>query len=339
MGRIGGWGVMVLALGLLLAGGPFAAAVALAADKPEKFVPGLIYAVGQKFDKSFNEGAYEAARRFKADTGVDVLEVMPQGAAQFEQAVGALVRRGATDIVAIGYFYATPLQELAPRHPNVRFTLVDAVVDRPNVQSVIFKEHEGSFLVGMLAAMAARSHKIGFVGALDIPLLRKFIVGYEEGARHADPAVEVLVNFVGSTPAAFNDPAGGSEVARSQFDRGAEVVFAGAGTSNFGVFQAAADRGRLAIGVDSNQNHLHPGTILTSMLKRIDRAVIPALTSGRDGTWKAGVRALGLAEGAVDYAVDDHNRALITPEMTERVEAARRDIIAGRIPITDVTAR
>ncbi|HYH18437.1 MAG TPA: BMP family ABC transporter substrate-binding protein [Azospirillum sp.] len=309
------------------------ASAAQAADP----VPGLIYAVGQKFDKSFNEGAFAGAERFKQATGIPVLEFQPQSPAQFEQGVAALARRGATDIVVIGFYYATPLAELAPKFPKLRFTIIDAVVDRPNVQSITFKEQEGAFLVGVLAARASRTGTLGFVGALDIPLIRRFITGYEQGARHARPDARVLVNFVGTTPAAFTDPTTGAEVAKSQFERGADVVFAGAGVSNFGVFGAAKEAGRLAIGVDSNQNHLYPGTMLTSMLKRTDLAVERAFQSGRDGTWRPGPQALGLKDGGVDYAVDEHNRPLLTPAMVEAAEAARRAIVDGTLTVTDGT--
>lgn len=319
-----------LAVALLIAG------PARAAD----FVPAVIYAVGQKFDKSFNEGALAGAERFKAETGVPFLEFQPQAVTEFERGVGALVRRGATDIAVIGFYYATPLATVAARFPAVRFTLIDAATEaRPNVRSVVFREQEGAFLVGMLAALASKTGRIGFVGALDIPLLRRFIGGYEQGARHARPDVAVSVTFVGTTPAAFNDPAAGAEVARGQFDSGVDVVFAGAGSSNFGIFQQAADRGRLAIGVDSNQNALHPGTMLTSMLKRTDLAVLQAFEAGRNGTWTPGPTRLGLAEGGLDYALDQYNDALITPEMRARVEAARADIIAGRIEVEDRAAR
>ncbi|WP_434624811.1 BMP family lipoprotein [Azospirillum sp. B2RO_4] len=297
--------------------------------------PGLVYAAGQKFDKSFNEGAFAGAERFRSATDIPVLEYLPSTPAQFDQAAASLLRRGVTDLVAIGFYYATPLARLAPAHPAVRFTLIDAVADGPNIRSVLFKEQEGSFLVGVLAALASKSGTVGFIGALDIPLIRKFIAGFEQGARHARGDVRVLVNFVGTTPAAFNDPAGGAEVARSQFQRGADVVFAGAGVSNFGIFAAASEGKRFAIGVDSNQNYLYPGTILTSMLKRVDLAVASSLEAARQGTWSAGTVALGLAEGAVDYAVDENNRDLITPAMVEAAEAARRGIVAGRIPVAD----
>jgi basic membrane protein A len=311
---------------------------AAAAGPEEKLVPAVIYAVGQKFDRSFNEAAAAGAARFKAESGLEALEFQPASVAEFDRGVAALVRRGATDIAVIGFYYATPLAAVARRFPKVRFTLVDAAADQPNVRSVLFREQEGMFLIGMLAAMASHSGRIGFIGALDIPLLRRFAAGYQQGARHARPEIALTVNFVGTTPAAFNDPATGAEVARSQFEAGVDVVFAGAGSSNFGIFQQAADRHRLAIGVDSNQNHLHPGTILTSMLKRVDLAVYRAFADGRAGTWSAGPAPLGLAEGGLDYALDRHNEALITPAMRQAVEEARQAIIAGRILVDDPTA-
>ena len=301
--------------------------------------PAVLYAVGQKFDKSFNEAAYEGAQRFKAANGGEVLEFEPTGPAQFEQGVATLARRGATDIVAVGFYYAQPMALVAPKHPNIRFTLIDAEADQPNVRSVVFKEHEGAFLAGMMAGLAAPSGRIGFVGAMDIPLIRKFAVGYEEGAKHVRPDVLVLVNFIGNTPAAFSDPSGGKELARSQIERGAQVVFAGAGTSNFGVFQAAAEMQRLAIGVDSNQNGLHPGTILTSQLKRVDLAVERSFSAARAGNWKSGRVELGLAEDGVGLAFDANNAPLVKPEWRRAIDAARTDIIAGRIRVTDFTKK
>jgi basic membrane protein A len=301
--------------------------------------PAVLYAVGQKFDKSFNEAAYVGAQRFKSIAGGAVLEYEPTSTAQLEQGVAALVRRGATDIVAVGFYYASPLVQVAPKHPKVRFTLIDGVAEQPNVRSVVFKEHEGAFLAGMLAGLAAPSGRLGFVGAMDIPLIRKFAVGYEEGVKHVRADAQVFVNFIGNTPAAFSDPSGGKELARSQIDRGAEVIFAGAGISNFGVFQAAVDSRRLAIGVDSNQNGLHPGSILTSQLKRVDLAVERSFEAARDGSWKAGTVELGLAEDGVGLAFDENNAPLVKPEWRARIDAARADIIAGRIKVTDFTKR
>ncbi|HSK40506.1 MAG TPA: BMP family ABC transporter substrate-binding protein [Arenibaculum sp.] len=311
----------------------FLPAVAQAAGPVPEVTPAVIYAVGQKFDRSFNEGAHTGAERFSAATGIAYLEYEPRNPAQFEQAVAALARRGATDIVCVGFYYATPLQDLAPRFPDIRFTIVDAVVEAPNVRSVVFEEHEGSFLTGVIAALTSRTGSIGFVGAMDIPLIRKFIAGYEQGARHVRPDIEVLVNFVGSTPEAFNDPLRGAEVARSQFERGVDVVFAGAGTSNFGVFQQAVDAGRLAIGVDSDQGWMHPDHILTSMLKRVDLAVERSFEAARAGAWRPGTVELGLREGGVDYAFTDQNRDLIAPGTREATERARSAIVEGRIEV------
>ena len=176
---------------------------------------------------------------------------------------------------------------------------------------MLFKEHEGSFLVGMAAAMSSRTGRIGFVGGMDVPLIRRFAVGYEEGAKHVNPDILVYRDMTGTTPAAWRNPAKGGELARGQFRRGADVVYAAAGATGLGVYQAAREAGKLAIGVDSNQNYLHPGTMLTSMIKRVDLAVYEAFKSARDGSWKGGVRILGLAEGGVGWALDEHNRSLV----------------------------
>ena len=192
------------------------------------------------------------------------------------------------------------------------------MVDLPNVESVVFKEHEGSFLVGMMAAMASKTGKVGFVGGMDVPLIRKFQCGYEQGVKYANPKAEVSANMTGTTPTAWNDPARGGELAKAQFAKGVDVVFAAAGGTGVGVYQAAKDAGKLAIGVDSNQNHLHPGTMLTSMVKRVDVAVYNSFKQH-----KPGVTALGLKEGGVDYAIDQHNAKLVTPEMKAKVDAAQ----------------
>jgi basic membrane protein A len=209
------------------------------------------------------------------------------------------------------------------------------VVDLPNVKSLVFKEHEGSFLVGALAAMASESGKVGFVGGMDIPLIRRFACGYEQGAKYVNGDTEVFQNMTGSTPAAWNDPGKGSELAKSQFDRGADVIYAAAGGTGIGVYQAAADEGKLAIGVDSNQNHLHPGTMLTSMVKGVDVAVYNSFKQGMDNSWTAGVEVLGLAENGVGWALDEHNAAIVSNEMKAEIEALREKIIAGEISVHD----
>ncbi len=318
-----------------IAAGLVLAALAASTAAAQVFQPAVIFDMGGKFDKSFNEAAYNGAERFKRETGIDYLEFEVTQEAQREQAMQRMARRGANVIVVLGFQNGTPLKKVAAENPNSKFTIIDAVVELPNVQSVIFKEHEGSFLVGMAAALASKTGKVGFVGGMDIPLIRNFAFGYEQGIKYVNPKAELLVNMTGTTPAAWNDPAKGAELAISQFDRGADVVYAAAGGTGIGVLQAAKDKGKLSIGVDSNQNHLHPGSVLTSMLKRVDVAVYNAFRDARAGTWKAGRLDLGLKEDGVGYALDEHNKSVLTPAMVTALEAARSDIIAGRLVVKD----
>jgi len=297
--------------------------------------PAVVFDIGGKFDKSFNEGVYTGAEKFKAETKINYADFEVTNETQFEQAHRRFAQRGQDPIVGVGFNQANPVEKVAREFPKVRFTLIDGVVKLPNVQSVLFKEHEGSFLVGLLAVMASKTGKVGFVGGMDIPLIRKFACGYEQGVKYANPKAELIQNMTGTTPAAWNDPARGGELAKGQFDRGVDVIYAAAGATGNGVMQAAKDRGKLAIGVDSNQNHLHPGTILTSMVKRVDLAVYESFKSAMDGKWEAGVSVLGLKEGGVDWALDQHNEKLITAEMKAKVEQAKADIIAGKIKVHD----
>src|SRR5262245_14956085 len=275
--------LLVLVLGAAMAPGP---------ARAQEFVPAIVFDMGGKFDKSFNEAAYTGVERFKKETGIAYREFEVTNEAQREQALRTMARRGSPIVVGIGFGQATGMDKVAREFPGLKFAIVYAVVDLPNVQSIVFKEHEGSFLVGMAAAMASKTGKIGFVGGMDIPLIRRFAVGYVEGAKYVNPKIEVYQNMTGTTPAAWNDPTRGGELARSQFDRGADVVYAAAGATGLGVLQAAKDRGRLAVGVDSNQNHIQPGTVLTSMIKRVDLAIYQAFKTAKDGTWKPGVRSL-----------------------------------------------
>lgn len=309
------------------------------AVKAEEFSPAIVFDMGGKFDKSFNEAAYNGAEKFKAESGIEYREYEVTNPSQREQAMRNMARRGATVIIAMGFAQAAAVETVAKEFPDTKFTLIDMVVDLPNVQSVIFKEHEGSFLVGMAAAMASKTGKVGFIGGMDIPLIRKFALGYVEGAKHVNPDIEVYQNMTGTTPAAWNDPTKGGELARSQFDRGADVVYAAAGGTGVGVYQAAKDAGKLAIGVDSNQNYIHPGTMLTSMVKRVDVAVYDAFMTAKNGTWQGGFKILGLAEDGVGFAIDEHNRALVSSDMEMKIESARQDIISGKISVTDYMAQ
>lgn len=304
----------------------------------DDFKPFLIYDLGGKFDRSFNEAAYRGAEMFKEKTGNAYRDFEPSNEAQFEQALRRFARRGADLIVAVGISYAVPMRNVAREFPDQRFTVIDAIVDAPNVQSIVFREHEGSFLVGMLAAMKTETDTIGFIGGMDIPLIRRFALGYVEGARYINPDMVIIQQMVGTTGAAWNDPIKGAELARSQFSRGADIIFSAAGPTGLGVIQAAEDAGKFAIGVDSNQNHIRPGFVLTSMLKRVDLAVAGALEAALNGTWEPGLTVLGLAEAGVDYAMDEHNASLVSEAMIASLEEAKLKIISGEIVVTDAMA-
>jgi len=295
--------------------------------------PAVIYDMGGKFDKSFNEAAYRGAEAWKKESGKPYLDFEISNATQREQAMRRMAERGANPIVGVGFSQGSAVEKVAKDFPKLQFAIIDSVVSLPNVQSIVFKEHEGSFLVGMMAAIASKTGKVGFVGGMDIPLIRKFQCGFEQGAKYANPKVEVSANMTGTTPSAWNDPARGSELAKGQFAKGVDVIFAAAGGTGMGVYQSAKDAGKLAIGVDSNQNHVHPGTMLTSMVKRVDVAVTQAFKGVTPG-----VTNLGLKENGVDYALDEHNARLVTADMKKRVDAAKADIIAGKIKVIDYMA-
>jgi basic membrane protein A and related proteins len=296
--------------------------------------PAVIFDMGGKFDKSFNEAAFNGAEQWKkAGAGRSYLEFEISNATQREQALRRMAERGANPIVAIGFSQGSAVEKVAKEFPKQQFAIIDFVVNLPNVQSIVFNEHEGSFLVGMMAALASKTGKVGFVGGMDIPLIRKFQCGYEQGAKYANGKIEVTSNMTGTTPAAWSDPARGAELAKSQFAKGVDVVFAAAGGTGTGVYQAAKDAGKLAIGVDSNQNHLQPGTMLTSMVKRVDVAVATAFAGV-----KPGVSTLGLKENGVDAAMDQHNAKLVSADMKAKVDAARADIISGKIKVVDYMA-
>ncbi len=312
-----------------LAFAPLAAALFVATTAAHAD-PAVIYDMGGKFDKSFNQAGYNGAERWKKEGGKSYLEFEITNPAQREQALRRMAERGADPIVGIGFSQGSATEKVAKDFPKQKFAVIDAVVNLPNVQSIVFKEQEGSFLVGMMAALASKSGKVGFIGGMDIPLIRKFSCGYEQGAKYANPKAEVTINMTGTTPTAWNDPARGSELAKSQFASGVDVVFAAAGGTGIGVYQSAKDAGKLAIGVDSNQNHLQPGTMLTSMVKRVDVAVFTAFKGVTPG-----VTSLGLKEGGVDVAIDEHNAKLVTADMKKRVDAAKADIVSGKIKVID----
>ena len=295
--------------------------------------PALIFDLGGKFDKSFNEMAFTGAQRWAEETGNSFREIELQSEAQREQALRRFAEAGANPIVMAGFAFASALETVADEYPDTKFTIIDMVVDKPNVRSVVFNEHEGSYLVGMMAAQASKSGTVGFIGGMDIPLIRKFACGYVQGAKAVNPDATVIQSMTGTTPAAWNDPVKGSELTKAQIAQGADVVYAAAGGTGVGVLQTAADEGILSIGVDSNQNYMHPGKVLTSMMKRVDNAVYDAFTQGEN--LETGFNVMGLSNGGVGYALDDNNAALVSADMQAAVDAAAAAIGSGALSVHD----
>ena len=299
--------------------------------------PGLVIDLGGKFDKSFNESAYNGAQRWIEDTGESYRETELQSEAQREQSMRRMAESGANPVVVLGFANISTLDKVAPDYPDTMFAIVDGVVEQPNVQSIVFAEHEGSFLVGVMAAMATDTGTVSFVGGMDVPLISKFACGYAQGVKAVTPDAEVIVNMTGTTPSAWNDPVKGAELTRAQISQGSDVVFAAAGGTGIGVLQAAADEGIYSIGVDSNQNYLHPGSVLTSMVKRVDNAVYDAFQSFAEGEFETGVKVMDLENDGVAVAVDEHNADLVSEEMMATVEETEARIISGEIDVHDYT--
>ncbi|MGC6484312.1 MAG: BMP family lipoprotein [Candidatus Puniceispirillales bacterium] len=316
-----------------------AAAIAIStAAAAADIKPAVVYDMGGKFDKSFNEGVWNGVKKFTDETGIKVMEFEVTNETQREQAIRRMAERGATVVLGVGFAQADAIAKVSAEFPDTQFSIIDVGwLDGPNLRQYVFKEHEGSYIVGVAAAKASKTGKVGFVGGMDIPLISKFACGYVGGVKSVDGSAEVYQNMTGSTPSAWNDPAKGAELTQSQIDRGADVVYHAAGGTGSGVIRAAADAGKLAIGVDSNQNGMAPGSVLTSMLKRVDVAAYETFMDAKNGTFSSGIRVLGLAEGGVDWALDENNASLVTADMKAAVEAAKQDIISGKVSVHDFT--
>ena len=293
--------------------------------------PAVIYDLGGKFDKSFNEAGYNGAQRWANETGDTYLEIELTSEAQREQALRRFAEAGANPIITMGFQMTPAIETVAPDYPDVKFVNIDGWANLPNVQTVSFAEHEGSYLAGIMAAMASTSGTVGFIGGMDGPLIRKFGCGYAQGVKSVNPDATIVANMTGTTPAAWNDPVKGSELTKAQIAQGADVVYAAAGGTGVGVLQTAADEGILSIGVDKNQNHLHPGKVLTSMIKRVDNTVYNALKDGSD--LRTGYLTMDLISGGVGVAFDENNAALVSEEMKNAVAAATDGIISGSITV------
>ena len=317
---------------LIAAAAVVVSSAAMAADMK----PAVIYDMGGKFDKSFNEGVYNGVKKFTDETGIEVMEFEVTNETQREQAMRRMAERGATIVLGVGFAQADAIAKVAAEFPDTKFSIIDVSwLDAPNLRQYAFKEHEGSYIVGVAAAKASKTGKVGFVGGMDIGLIRRFACGYVGGVKSINANAEVYQNMTGTTPSAWNDPGKGAELTQSQIDRGADVIYHAAGGTGTGVIQAAADAGKLAIGVDSNQNGMAPGSVLTSMLKRVDVAAYETFMDSKNGNFSSGVRVLGLAEGGVDWALDENNASLVTADMKDAVAAALADIVSGKVVVHD----
>lgn len=300
--------------------------------------PAILYELGSgKFDKSYNEAAYNGAKRWKeAGEGRNYIEFELQNDAQRMQALRRFAAQGANPIIMAGYSWVSAVETVAPEFPDTNFVTIDATVDLPNVKSVEFDQHIGSFLVGAAAALKTGTGTVGFVGGMDIPNLRAFSCGYKQGIHAVNPDTKLLISWVGTTASAWNDPVTASELARAMIDDGADVVYAAAAGSSVGVLQTMKDAGLYSIGVDSNQNWVHPGSVLTSMMKRVDVAVYDAMSEWSDGKpFQAGSLRMNLQNNGVDYAMDEHNKGLLTDERIAEIEALKAKVISGEIVVHD----
>jgi len=297
--------------------------------------PAVVYDLGGKFDKSFNEGVFNGATKFEKDTGIKFRDLEIQTDAQREQVLRKFAKDGYSPIMTVGFAWATALGKVADEFPKTEFAIIDSVVDKPNVESIVFKAEEGSYLVGVIAGTTSKTGKVGFVGGMDIPLIHAFGCGYAQGFKSVKSDGAVIANMTGTDFHAWNDPVKGGELAKSQMDQGADIIYAAAGATGQGVLKAAADGGKLGIGVDSDQDNLFPGKVLTSMLKRVDIATYDTFKAAKDGAFKPGVKVFGLKEGGVGYASDEWNKLVLTDAAKKAAEAAKADIISGKVTVHD----
>lgn len=303
--------------------------------KPGKGIKiGLVFDKGGKDDKSFNTAAYRGSQEAIKELGIEVKDVESPDDAAFEPALRTFAERGYPIVIAIGFSQVDAVKKVAPQFPKTHFAIVDSVVEGANVASLMFAEHEGSYLVGYLAGLVTKTNKVGFIGGMDIALIRRFETGFEAGVKAANPKAEVLVNYVGVTSAAWSNPTYGKELALSQISRGADVLFHAAGATGMGVFNAVEEKSVFAIGVDSNQNGVKPGRVITSMLKRVDTAVKTIIKEQIEGQFKPGLRSFGLKDTGVDIAIDSNNEKLIEPYKA-KLDEVKAKIISGAIQVPD----
>jgi basic membrane protein A len=315
---------------------------------------GIVFDIGGKNDRSFNAAAWEGVQRAQKDMNICLYDVEPGNPTSIEPAMRAFAERNFDLVIGVGFAQGPIMQKVATDYPNIKFAIVDGVIfeadgktPKSNVASLVFREHEGSYLVGMIAASKSRTGTIGFLGGMDIPLIHKFETGYEEGARSVNPKIQIMQNYVGVTDSAWNNPGKGKELALGQIEKGADVIFTAAGNSGLGAFDAVEQYGKtqqgeankFVIGVDSNQNMVKPGFVLTSMVKRVDNAVYDVVKEVLDGKFQGGFHAFGLDKDGVAYAMDDNNKSLIPTDVINKVEESKKKIVDGEIKVTDAMAK
>ena len=296
---------------------------------------GLVLDKGGKDDKSFNSAANEGALKAQKDFKIQLKVVEATDDNAFEPLLRNFARAKFDLIVSVGFAQAEALKKISAQFPDRKFAIVDSEVASSNIRSLLFQEHEGSFLVGALAAMSSKTGKLGFIGGMDIPLIRRFVMGYEAGAKHVNSKATVTTNFVGVSGEAWNNPPRAKELAVTQYGRGVDVIYGAAGASTMGLLDAAEEKKKLAIGVDSNQNGIKPGYVLTSMLKRVDVAVNSVIKDTVEGNFTAGTVRYGLANQGVDFAMDQHNEKLVSKENLAKMNALKASIIAGKVKVPD----
>lgn len=301
----------------------------------QAFKVGLVLDKGGKDDKSFNSAAYEGATKAQKELGIELKYVEIPDTASLENFHRQFASKDFDLIIGIGFSQKAAVAKISSQFKDKKFLVIDAEVNAPNVKSVLFKEHQGSFVVGAAAALKSTTGTIGFIGGMEIPLIKRFALGYQAGAKYINPKIKIIENYVGVTPDSWNNPAKAKELALTQIGSGADIIFAAAGASGNGVFDAVEEKKKLAIGVDSNQNGQRPGFILTSMVKKVDEAVYTTIKETKEGKFKAGVTQLGLAENGVDYALDKYNEKLLPVDIQTKLNQIKKEIVAGKIKVPD----
>lgn len=322
---------------------PSGAAVPLTGDAVDAVDVGIVFDLGGRGDKSFNDGAYIGAERAEKELGVRIRFIEPGEGSDREAGLRLLAAEGMDIVIGVGFIFTDDLTQLAREYPNTNFAGVDysvaqdkdgKVIQPPgNLAALKFREEQGSFLVGAIAALVGKSKKVGFVGGMNFPLIHKFEMGYIAGVKSVCPDCEVLSQYAGVTPEAFRNPGKGKELALSQYQQGVNVIFHASGSTGLGVFEAARQTGKLAIGVDADQYKEAPGYVLTSMVKRVDNAVFDAIKRVKEKRFKGGIYQYGLAEDGVGYVYDKNNEKMIPADVRARVEVLKQEIISGRISV------